>query len=103
MQVSTLWVIYIIIVGVIWLLFWHPGFQPCVSPLSAVFYALLIGFLFIYVVSPAVNADILSDLEKSWYQSLIGLSFILPFIVLGLALIYVYEKVWNSFLMGSQH
>jgi hypothetical protein len=95
MHVTTLWIIYIIFVFVIWFVFWHPGFEPCVSPLSALFYALLLGFLFIYLVSPAVNRDLLSDLEKSWYEALLGLALILPLIIIGLAIIYMYERVWQ--------
>jgi hypothetical protein len=101
MQVVSLWIIYIIFVFVIWFLFWHPGFEPCVSPLSALFYALLLGFLFIYLVSPAVNTDLLSDLEKSWYEALLGLALILPLIIVGLAIIYIYERVWRLTVTSS--
>jgi len=39
----------------------------------------------------------LSDEERAWFNALLALSILLPVIVIGLMITYVYQKVYNHY------
>lgn len=93
MDIIAIWLVYLFVVIVLWALFWYPSGEQA-SGLSALFYALLLGFLVIYLIAPSVNTEMLSDEERSWFNALLALSILLPVIVIGLMITYMYQKVY---------
>ena len=100
MDIVAIWLIYLVVVVVLWFLFWYPNGDHA-SGLSALFYALLLGFLVIYLITPSINTENLSDEERAWFNALLALSIILPVIVVGLMITYVYQKVNNHYECNS--
>lgn len=100
MDIIAIWLLYIVIVIVLWFLFWYPKGDHA-SGLSALFYSLLIAFLVIYLITPSVNTNLLSDEEKAWFNALLALSILLPIIVIGLMITYVYQRIYNYYESNS--
>lgn len=94
MDVAAVWLVYLMIVIVLWIAFWFPSDSK--TGLPGLFYALLIGFLFIYLVAPAFELDTLSDEERAWFNALTALSLLLPAVVIGLMIAFVYQKVYDD-------
>jgi len=94
MNIAVVWLFYIVLVLILWALFWYPS-QGESSGLTALFYALLIGFLAIYLITPSIDLEELSDEEKAWFNALLALSIILPFVIIGLMIAYMYQHVYN--------
>jgi len=99
MDIVAIWLLYLVVVIVLWALFWYPSDSngDQVSGLTSLFYSLLVGFLLIYLVAPSVNTEMLSDEERAWFNALLALSILLPVIVIGLMITYVYQKVYNHY------
>jgi len=95
MNIAGVWVFYIVMVLVLWVLFWYPSSDES-SGLTALFYALLLGFLAIYLITPSIDLEELSDEEKAWFNALLALTIILPFVVVGLMIAYIYRRVYNQ-------
>lgn len=95
MNIAGVWVFYIVMVLVLWALFWYPSSDES-SGLTALFYALLLGFLAIYLITPSIDLEELSDEEKAWFNALLALTIILPFVVVGLMIAYIYRRVYNQ-------
>ncbi len=97
MNIAGVWLVYLILVVVLWIVFWYP-LKSDTKALTALFYALLIGFLFIYAVAPSIDVEGLSDEEKAWFNALLALSIILPVVVIGLMIVDMYQKTYQSSL-----
>jgi len=96
MNIAAVWLFYIVLVIILWGLFWYPS-QGESSGLTALFYAFLIGFLAIYLITPSIDLEELSDEEKAWFNALLALTIILPFVVIGLMISYMYQRVYNNY------
>lgn len=101
MDIVAIWLMYLFVVIVLWALFWYPSGDHT-SGLSALFYALLLGFLVIYLITPSINTEMLSDEERAWFNALLALSILLPVIVIGLMITYVYQKVYTHYECESR-
>jgi hypothetical protein len=97
MYVAGLWLVYIVLVLILWALFSFSADR--VTGLTSLFYAFVIGFLVIFILSPGINREHLSDEEKAWFNALLALTIILPFIVIGLMICYIYQ---DHYLKHSQ-
>jgi len=95
MNIAGVWVFYIVVVLLLWVLFWYPSSDES-SGLTALFYALLLGFLVIYLITPSIDLEELSDEEKAWFNALLALTIILPFVVVGLMIAYIYRRIYNQ-------
>jgi len=95
MNIAGVWVFYIVVVLLLWVLFWYPSSDES-SGLTALFYALLLGFLVIYLITPSIDLEDLSDEEKAWFNALLALTIILPFVVVGLMIAYIYRRIYNQ-------
>lgn len=95
MNIAGVWVFYIVMVLLLWVLFWYPSSDES-SGLTALFYALLLGFLVIYLITPSIDLEELSDEEKAWFNALLALTIILPFVVVGLMIAYIYRRIYNQ-------
>lgn len=101
MNVGGIWLIYIILVVILWLIFWVPqseasyiqGKSITGPGLAGLFYALLIGFLFVYLLTPAIDIDQISDEEHAWLNGLIGLSILLPLVIVGIMITSIYQHL----------
>ena len=94
MNIAAVWLFYIVLVIVLWALFWYPSYSES-SGLTALFYALLLGFLAIYLLTPSIDLEELSDEEKAWFNALLALTIILPFVVVGLMIAYIYQRTYS--------
>jgi len=95
MNIAGVWLVYLIVVIILWALFWYSSTQDS-SGLTALFYALLIGFLVIYLITPSIEMERLSDEEKAWFNALLALSIILPVIVIALMITYIYQRMYRE-------
>jgi len=96
MNIAGVWLVYLIVVIILWALFWYSSTQDSLG-LTALFYALLIGFLVIYLITPSIEMERLSDEEKAWFNALLALSIILPVIVIALMITYIYQKMHREY------
>lgn len=95
MDVVALWLIYLIVVIVLWMIFWYPAMND-VKILPSLFYAFLIGFLFIYLANPAFDTDEMSDEENAWLNALIVISVVLPLVIIGIMIANIYQRVYDE-------
>ncbi len=100
MNIAAVWLFYIVLVLILWGLFWYPA-EGDSSGLTALFYALLIGFLAVYLVTPSIDLEELSDEEKAWFNALLALTIILPFVVIGLMIAYIYQRMYKVHECGK--
>jgi hypothetical protein len=92
MDIVAVWIIYFILIVVLWVGFWYScsythGY-PCA--IVSLFYALIIGFLFIYLILPFFDVSELSIEEQSWYHALSTLSVLLPALIVGIMIAQLY-------------
>jgi hypothetical protein len=86
MDIVGIWIAYFLLVVVLWVGLWYTSSHGTSYPVAvlALFYALLVGFLFVYLVLPFFDTTELSIEEQGWYHALATLTVLLPALVVGI-------------------
>lgn len=100
MDIVAVWILYFIIVVVLWIGFWYTSSysQKYPTAIVSLFYGLLIGFLFVYLILPFFDSCELSIEEQSWYYALSTLSVLLPLLIVGIMISQMYLVGMHNYI-----